>query len=191
MSRNLGTQVTDYFDCAVRLSSSRLDALQLRKFADAQMPGNGIGEVPWSTPLSSDQLSQLATDGKAEFVTAQMMLAADCEPPLLGIGALIRDPDNYPVPRMIIVVESDSRGQGIGVRIANEIINRLKPGEAIQAEVQQENSTHRRIARFFENLGFECVDENHRTGNVPEYVAGTLAGTVQKKFALYQCIKPA
>jgi hypothetical protein len=119
MSRSLETQVTEFFDCEVRLSTSRLDAQQLREFADSQMPRTGIGAVPWSTPLSSDQLTELAATGKAEFVIAHMMLAADGEPPLIGIGALIRDPDNYPNPRMIIVIESESRGQGLGKRIAN------------------------------------------------------------------------
>lgn len=191
MLTNLKTQVTEYFDCAVRLSTSRLDARQLREFADAQMPRTGIGAVPWSTPLSSDQLTELAATGKAEFITARMMLAADAEPPLIGIGALIRDPDNYPTPRLIIVVEAQSRGQGIGTRIANELLARLNPAETVQAEVQQAASTRRRIARFFEHLGFECVEENHRSGNVPEYVAGIRVGIIERSFALYAFAREA
>lgn len=191
MSTNLGTQVTEYFDCAVRLSASRLDAQQLRKFADNQMPRTGIGAVPWSTPLSSDQLTELAATGKAEFVTARMMLAADGEPPVIGIGALIRDPNNYSTPRMIIVVESQSRGQGIGIRIANELLDRLDRGETVQVEVQQEPLSQRRIAGFFENLGFECVEKNYRIGNVPEYVGGVLERTVQRNFSLYAFTKGA
>ncbi len=189
MSRSLETQVTEFFDCDVRLSATRLDAQLLREFADTQMPRTGVGAVPWSTPLSSDQLTELAATGKAEFVTAHMMIAADAEPPLIGIGVLIRDPDNYPNPRMIIVVESESRGQGLGNRIANELLDRLNPGETVQAEVQQEPSIKRRTARFFEKLGFECVEENHRTGNVPKYVGGAFAGTVQRNFALYAFTK--
>ncbi len=189
MSTSLETQVTEFFDCDVKLSTSRLDAKQLRYFADAQMPRSGIGEVPWSTPLSSDQLAELAATGKAEFITAHMMLAADGEPPLIGIGALVRDPDNYPHPRMIIVIEIESRGQGIGQRIANELLRRLSPGESIQVEVQQAITTQRRRARFFEKLGFKCVEEMYRTGIVPEFVGGSLVGTVQKKFALYEFTK--
>ena len=191
MSRSLETQVTEFFDCEVRLSASRLDAQQLREFADAQMPRTGIGAVPWSTPLSSDQLTELAATGKAEFVTAHMMLAADGEPPLIGIGALIRDPDNYPNPRMIIVIESESRGQGLGMRIANELLGRLNPGETVEVEVQQALTTQQRRARFFEKLGFKCVEERHRTGDVPEFVGGAYVGTVQKNFALYAFTKGA
>ena len=186
MSRSLDTQVTEFYDCEVRLSASRLDAQQLREFADTQMPRTGVGAVPWSTPLSSDQLSELAANGKAEFVTARMMLASVQEPPLIGIGALIRDPGNYPKPRMIIVVETESRGQGLGLRIANELLGRLKPGETVQVEIQQKASTQTRIASFFERLGFECVEESYRTGNVPEYVKGSLIGTVPRNFALYE-----
>lgn len=189
MSKTLETQVTEFFDCEVRLSATRLDAQLLSEFADRQMPRTGIGEVPWSTPLSCDQLAELAATGKAEFVTAHMMLPADGQPPLIGIGALIRDPDNYPNPRMIIVIENESRGQGLGNRIANELLNRLNPGETVQAEVQQESSTKRRTAKFFEKLGFKCVEENYRTGNVPEYVGGAFAGTVQRNFALYEFFK--
>ncbi len=189
MSRSLETQVTEFFDCEVRLSASRMDAQQLREFADTQMPRTGIGAVPWSTPLSSDQLTELAATGKAEFVTAHMMLAADGEPPLIGIGALIRDPDNYPNPRMIIVIESESRGQGLGKRIANELLGRLNPGETVEVEIQQALTTQQRRARFFEKLGFKCVEERHRTGDVPEFVGGAIVGTVQKNFALYAFTK--
>jgi len=185
----LETQVTEFFDCEVRLSASRLDAKQLSDFADTQMPRTGIGAVPWSTPLSSSQLAELAANGKAEFVTAHMILAADGEPPLIGIGALIRDPDNYTNPRMIIVIESESRGQGLGKRIANELIRRLDPGETVQVEVQQSSTTQRRRARFFEKLGFKCVKEDHRTGDVPEFVSGTLVGIVEKNFSLYEFTK--
>jgi GNAT superfamily N-acetyltransferase len=191
MHRSLETQVTEFFDCEVRLSASRLDAQQLRDFADAQMPRSGIGAVPWSTPLSSDQLVELAETGKAEFVTANMMLAADAEPPLIGIGALVRDIDSYPHPRMIIVVDSESRGQGLGKRIANELLRRLKIGEIVQVEVQQALTPLRRRERFFESLGFECIEEKHRIGEVPEYSGGSLAGTVQKNFALYSFTKEA
>jgi len=191
MSRILETEVTEFFDCEVRLSATKLDARQLREFADTQMPRTGIGAVPWSTPLSSDQLTELAVTGKAEFVTAHMMLAADGEPPLIGIGVLIRDPDNYPYPRMIIVVESESRGQGFGKRIANELLHRLNPGETVQVEVQQELTPQRRRAKFFEKLGFKCVEERHRTGDVPEFIGGNLVGTVQKNFALYAFTKGA
>jgi GNAT superfamily N-acetyltransferase len=149
------------------------------------MPRTGIGAVPWSTPLSSDQLSELTEAGKAEFVSAHMMLAAYCEPPLIGIGALIRDPDQYQNSRMIIVVESESRGQGFGTRIANELLCRLHPGETVQVEVQEALTTKRRRARFFEKLGFKCLDEVYRVGGVPRYVDGALAGTVQQNFALY------
>lgn len=189
MPKSLDAQVTEFFDCKVRLSATRLDAQLLREFADKQMPRTGIGEVPWSTPLSSDQLAELAVTGKAEFVTAHMMLPADGEPPLIGIGALIRDPDNYPKPRMIVVIENESRGQGLGHRIANELLNRLNPGETVQVEVQQEPSTKRRAEKFFEKLGFKCVEENYRTGNIPEYVGGAFAGTVQRNFALYEFSK--
>jgi GNAT superfamily N-acetyltransferase len=155
------------------------------------MPRTGIGAVPWSTPLSSDQLVELAETGKAEFVTAHMMLAADAEPPLIGIGALIRDPSTYPYPRMIIVVDSESRGQGLGKRIANELIRHLRPGETVQVEVQQALTAQRRRARFFESLGFECIDEIYRSAEVPEYLGGKLVGTVNKNFALYSFTKQA
>ncbi len=191
MSENLGTKVTEYFDCAVRLSASGLDARQLSEFAESQMPRSGIGEVPWSTPLSPDQLAELAQSGKVEFVTARMMLAADGEPPLIGIGALIRDTHSYPAPRMIIVVENPSRGQGFGSRIAKELLARVKPGETVQVEVQQEPSGRSRVAGFFKALGFECVDDNYRTGKVPRYAGGILAETVERKFALYAFEKPA
>lgn len=191
MSNRLGTQVTEYFDCAIRLSTSRLDARQLREFADTQMPRTGVGAVPWSTPLSSDQLTELAANGEAEFVTARMMLAADAEPPLIGIGVLIRNSDNYPTPRMIIVVDIESRGQGIGKRIANELLGRLAVGETVQAEVQEAASSRRRIARFFESLGFERIEENYRIGDVPDYVDGVRAGTVSKKFDLYAFTRTA
>ena len=191
MPRRLEAQITEFFDCEIRISVSRLDAQQLREFADSQMPRTGIGAVPWSTPLSSDRLIDLAATGKAEFITAHMMLAADAEPPLIGIGALIRDTDNYPHPRMIIVVDSDSRGQGLGKRIANELLRCLNFGETVQVEVQQALTTQRRRARFFESLGFKCLEERHRTGDVPEFVGGALAGTVQKNFALYSFTKDA
>ena len=181
----LETQVTEFFDCEVRLSATRLDARQFREFADAQMPGTGIGEVPWSTPLSSDQLSELAATGEAEIVTERMMLAAIGEPPVIGVGVLIRSPDIYPTPRLIIVVDSETRGLGIGSRIAKELLARLIPGETVEAEVQRELSAQRRTARFFERLGFKCVNERYRTGDVPEYVSGTFKGTVQRNFALY------
>lgn len=193
MSRSLDIQTTEFFDCDIRLSVSRLvsrlDAQQLGNFADAQMPRTGIGAVPWSTPISSDRLVALAEAGKAEFVTAHMMLAADAEAPLIGIGALIRDSDNYPHPRMIIVVDSESRGQGLGKRIAKELLRRLTIGETVQVEVQEALTAKRRRARFFENLGFECIDENYRVGDVPEFEGGTLVGTVRKNFALYAFIK--
>lgn len=185
MSRSLEIQITEFFDCEIRLSASRLDAQQLGEFADAQMPRTGIGAVPWSIPLTSDQLVELAETGKVEFVTAHMMLAADAKPPLIGIGALIRDPDNYPHPRMIIVVDSESRGQGLGKRIANELLRQLKAGETVQVEVQEALTTQRRRARFFEKLGFKCVDEKYRTGDVPEFESGARVGTVRKNFALY------
>jgi len=189
MPRSLETQITEFFDCEIRLSASRLDAQQLGEFADNQMPRTGTGAVPWSTPLTSDQLVELAEGGKAEFVTAHMMLAADAEPPLIGIGALIRDTNNYPHPRMIIVVDSESRGQGLGTRIANELLRRLNPGETVQVEVQEALTPQKRRARFFEKLGFKCIEERHRTGDVPEFVGGMLVGTVQKNFALYSFTK--
>jgi GNAT superfamily N-acetyltransferase len=189
MSRRLETQVTEFFDCDVTLSATRLDAQQLREFADAQMPRTGIGEVPWSTPLSSDQLAEFAATGKAEFVTARMMLAVDGELPLIGIGALIRNPDIYLNPRMIVVVHSEFRGLGIGNRIAKELLDRLDIGEVVQAEVQQESLPQRRTAKFFEALGFECVEEKYRAGDVPEYFSGEFTGTVQKDFALYSFTK--
>jgi len=185
MSKSLETLETEFFDCEVRLSASQLDAQQLREFAASQMPRTGIGAVPWSTPLSADQLSELTEAGKAEFVSAHMMLAADGEPPLIGIGALIRDPDQYQYPRMIIVIESESRGQGFGKRIANELLRRLQPGEMVQVEVQEALTTQRRRARFFENLGFKCDEEVYRIGDVPKYKDGALEGTVKKRFALY------
>jgi len=187
MSKSLETLETEFFDCEVRLSASQLDAQQLREFAASQMPRTGIGAVPWSTPLSADQLSELTEAGKAEFVSAHMMLAADGEPPLIGIGALIRDPDQYQYPRMIIVIESESRGQGFGKRIANELLRRLQPGEMVQVEVQEALTTQRRRARFFENLGFKCDEEVYRIGDVPKYKDGALEGTVKKRFALYSC----
>lgn len=191
MPRSLETQITEYFDCEIRLSTSRLDAQQLKHFADTQLPRTGIGAVPWSTPVSSDQLIELAETGRAEFITAHMMLAADAEPPLLGIGALIRDTGHYPNLRMIIVVDTESRGQGIGKRIANELLRQLDLGETVQVEVQQALTTQRRRARFFEGLGFKCIEEKYRTGDVPEFVGGILAGTVQKSFALYSFTKDA
>jgi len=189
MSRSLEIQITEFFDCEIRLSASRLDAQQLREFADAQMPRTGIGAVPWSIPLTSDQLVELAETGKVKFVTAHMMLAADAEPPLIGIGALIRDPDNYPHPRMIIVVDSESRGQGLGKRIANELLRQLSIGETVQVEVQEALTTQRRRARFFETLGFKCVEEKYRIGDVPEFEGGSRVGTLQKNFALYSFTK--
>lgn len=189
MTRSLENQATEFFDCEIRLSASRLDAQQLRKFADSQVPRTGIGAVPWSTPLSSERLVQLAETGKAEFITAHMMLAADAEPPLIGIGALIRDPENYPTPRMIIVVDSESRGQGLGKRIANELLNQLSVGESVQVEVQQAITTQRRREKFFESLGFRCVDENYRSGKIPQYEGGVLVGEVEKNFGLYSYTK--
>lgn len=189
MAKRLDMYVTEFYDCEVSLSASPLDARQLGEFADSQMPRTGIGEVPWSTPLSSAQLTELAETGKAEFVCARMMLASVQEPLLIGIGALIRDPDNYQNPRMIIVVETESRGQGLGLRIANELLGRLEPGEVVNVEVQQKESTPNRTARFFERLGFECVEENYRTGNVSEYIRGDLVGTVPTNFSLYEFTK--
>ena len=191
MSSSLETQSTEFFDCNIKLSASPLDARQLRVFADTQMPRTGIGAVPWSTPLSSDELIELAETGKAEFVTAHMMLAADAEPPLIGIGALIRNPDSYPYPRMIIVVDNESRGQGLGTRIAKELLRRLNSGETVQVEVQQAITAQRRRERFFEKLGFECIQESYRIGDVPEFVGGALVGTVKKEFALYSFTKDA
>lgn len=188
-TRSLNTVDSEFFDYEVKLSTSFLDAHQLKEFADAQMPKTGVGTVPWSTPLSSDQLIELAAKGKAEFITARMMLASVPELPLLGIGALIRDPDNYPTPRMIIVVESEFRQQGLGLRIAKELLRRLSPGEAVQAEVQRGLKTPRRTAYFFERLGFQCVEENYRTGNVPEYVDGILSGMVERNFSLHEFTK--
>ena len=189
MPGSLETQITEYFDCEIRLTATRLDAQQLKHFADTQLPRTGIGEVPWSTPVSSDQLIELAETGRAEFITAHMMLAADAEPLLVGIGALLRDTDHYPNPRMIIIVDTESRGQGIGKRIANELLRLLDIGETVQVEVQQAMTTQRRRARFFESLGFKCIEEKYRTGDVPEFVDGVLAGTVQKNFALYSFTK--
>ncbi|MDO8861559.1 GNAT family N-acetyltransferase [Haliea sp. E1-2-M8] len=190
MTQSLDMYVTEFYDCEVNLSASPLDARQLAEFADSQMPRTGIGEVPWSTPLSSAQLTALTENGKAEFVSARMMLASVQEPVLVGIGALIRDPDTYQNPRMIIVVEIESRGQGLGLRIANELLGRLDPGEAVHVEVQERLSTPNRTARFFARLGFECVEENYRTGNVSEYIKGDLVGTVPTKFSLYEFTKP-
>ena len=186
MAKILDMYVTEFYDCEVSLSSSPLDAQQLAEFADAQMPRTGIGEVPWSTPLSSAQLTELAENGKAEFVCARMMLASVQEPLLIGIGALIRDPDQYQNPRMIIVVETESRGQGIGQRIAKELLGRLEADEVVQAEVQQKESAPNRTGRFFEGLGFKCVEENYRTGRVSEYRKGDLIGSVQARFSLYE-----
>ncbi|MCB1689552.1 MAG: GNAT family N-acetyltransferase [Halioglobus sp.] len=185
MLRTLEVQATEFYDCNIKLSRTRLDALQLRTFADAQMPATGIGEVPWSTPLSSDQLCELAVSGRAEFVTAHMMLAADAEPPLIGTGVLIRSPDKYPNPRMIIVVDSESRSLGLGSRIANELLKLLNSGETVEAEVQLEHSNQHKTERFFERLGFSCVNKQYRTGYVPEYVDGALKGSVERVFALY------
>ena len=189
MPRSLETQSTEYFDCEIRLSASPLDAQQLKHFADTQLPRTGVGAVPWSTPVSSDELIELAETGRAEFLTAHMMLAADAEPPLVGIGALLRDADHYPNPRMIIIVDTESRGQGLGKRIANELLRRLDLGETVQVEVQQALTAHRRRARFFESLGFKCIKEKYRTGEVPEFVGGVIVGTVQKNFALYSFTK--
>jgi ribosomal protein S18 acetylase RimI-like enzyme len=92
---------------------------------------------------------------------------------------------------MIIIVDTESRGQGIGKRIANEFLRRLDLGETVQVEVQQALTTQRRRARFFESLGFKCIEGKYRTGGVPEFVGGVLAGTVQKNFALYSFTKDA
>lgn len=189
MYQYLDIQVSEFYDCEVSLSASPLSAQQLAEFADTQMPRTGIGEVPWSTPLSSAQLTELTKNGKAEFVSARMILASVQEHPLIGIGALIRDPDNYKHPRMIIVVDTESRGQGFGLRIAKELIRRLKPGETVQVEVQEKVSTPNRTASFFEKLGFECVEEIYRTGNVAKYEKGELMGTVPTNFALYEFTK--
>ena len=189
MPESLETQSTEFFDCKIELSESPIDAQQLGIFADTQMPRTGIGAVPWSTPLSSEQLIELAKTGKAEFITAHMMLAADAEPPLVGIGALIRDPDKYPHPRMIVVVDNEFRGQGLGTRIANELCRRLNPGETVQVEIQQANTTQRRREKFFKKLGFKCVQENYRVGDVPEFVGGDLVGTVKRAFGLYSFTK--
>ena len=191
MYKSLETLETEFFDCEVRLSATQLDARQLREFASSQLPRTGIGAVPWSTPLSSEELSRLTESGKAEFVSAHMMLAADGEPPLIGIGALIRDPDRYAHARMIIVVESESRGQGFGTRIANELMRRLKPGETVQVEVQEALTSQRRRARFFEKLGFECVEEAYRVGEVPRYTDGVQTGVVEQSFSLYARTKGA
>ncbi|CAA0125445.1 Uncharacterised protein [Halioglobus japonicus] len=185
MLRTLEVQATEFFDCNIKLSETRLDALQLKAFADAQMPATGIGEVPWSTPLSSDQLCELAVSGRAEFVTAHMMLAADAQPPMIGTGVLIRSPEHYANPRLIIVVDSESRSLGLGGRIATELLKRLDVGETVEAEVQLEHANQRKTEGFFERLGFSCVNENYRTGSVPEYVDGSLKGSVQRQFALY------
>lgn len=107
-----------------------------------------------------------------------MMLAADAVPPLIGIGALIRDPDSYSYPRLIIVVDSESRGQGLGTRIAKELCRLLDSGETVQVEVQQAITTQRRRQRFFEKLGFKCIEEMYRTGEVPEFLGGARVGTV-------------
>jgi len=189
MSKQLDIQATEFYDCDVKLSSSRLDAQQLGAFTEAQMPRTGIGAVPWSTPISPEQLSELASAGKAEFVTARMMLAYDGDNPLVGIGALVRDEDNYRNPRMIIVVDSESRGQGLGNRIAHELLNRLESGETVEAEVQRDPSSQGRRARFFLNFGFECIDENYRTGDVNEYKSGVFIGSVVRMFALYALTK--
>lgn len=191
MTKNLEMYVTEFFDCEVSLSVSPLDAQQLAEFADAQMPRTGIGEVPWSTPLSAAQLTALTEDGKAEFVSARMMLASIQEPLLVGIGALIRDPDNYTHARMIIVVDTESRGQGLGLRIANELLGRLAPGEIVQVEVQQKASTPNRTAGFFERLGFVCIEEHYRTGNVSNYLKGDFVGTVPTNFSLFEYTRPA
>jgi hypothetical protein len=66
---------------------------------------------------------------------------------------------------------------------------RIDPGETVQVEVQQALTAQQRRARFFEKLGFKCVEERHRTGDVPEFVGGALVGTVQKNFALYAFTK--
>ncbi len=185
MLRTLEVQPTEFYDCNIKLSATRLDATQLKAFADAQMPATGIGEVPWSTPLSSDQLCELAASGRAEFVTAHMMLAADAEPPLIGTGVLIRSPDKYPNPRMVIVVDSESRSLGLGSRIANELIKLLAAGETVEAEVQLEHPNQHKTERFFERLGFSCVEQHYRTGFVPEYENDALIGSVERHFALY------
>ena len=185
------TQATELFDCSIDLTTSRLDASQLREFADAQMPRSGIGEVPWSTPLSIEQLVRLAETGKAEFITARVQLMADGigQLPLAGIGALIRDPDNYPHPRMIVVVDNDARGQGLGGRIVSELLERVQFGETVQVEIQQAPTSISRAQKFFEGFGFECSERNHRTGNVPEYIGGQLVGSVERNFALYSLTK--
>jgi len=189
MYRILEPQVTEYFDCQVSLSTNRVEATQLRDFVDAQMPKSGVGEVPWSTPLSSDQLVDLAEKGKVEFVAARMMLAAEATPPMVGFGALVQDSDTYPYPRIIIVVDTHFRGLGLGKRIARELLKQLNAGATVQAEVQHEISGRPKAAAFFEYLGFECVEENHRTGLVPEYANGEYTGTAERQFALYSFVK--
>jgi GNAT superfamily N-acetyltransferase len=191
MLETLDVQPTEFYDCNIKLSETRLDALQLRAFADAQMPATGVGEVPWSTPLSSDQLCELAVSGRAQFVTAHMMLAADTVPPLIGTGVLIRSPEHYSNPRLIIVVDSESRSLGLGSRIATELLKRLRVGETVEAEVQLEHANRGKTVSFFERLGFSCVDANYRSGTVPEYVDGSLKGSVQRLFALYAYTRSA
>ena len=191
MGGDLGTVATKHFDCTVDLTNSKLDAQQLTGFADTQMPRSGIGEVPWSTPISAEDLAGLAAQGNAEFVTARMQIMGgelSRDQSLVGIGALIRDPKRFEHPRMIIVVETDSRKEGIGTRLANEILERLNSGETVEVEVQT-GAANRGPEKFFERLGFEIVNPSYRSAKVPEYSGGHKIGDVDATFALYSYTK--
>jgi N-acetylglutamate synthase-like GNAT family acetyltransferase len=136
--------------------------------------------------LSVAQVIKLTEEKKAHFVTARLEVACDglSELPLVGIGALIKDSKTYNNPRMIIVVDQAMRGEGIGKRIAIELLQLLKNGEVVEAEVQSEISGNK-ASQFFEALGFECVEPSYRISEIPEYKSGELIGTRPKVFKLY------
>ena len=103
--------------------------------------------MPFAERLEKSMLPALTL---TLVVTAHMMLAADAEPPLIGTGVLIRSPDKYPNPRMIIVVDSESRSLGLGSRIANELLKLLNTGETVEAEVQLERADQQKTEPSFE-----------------------------------------
>jgi hypothetical protein len=182
----------NHFDCKIELSNSPVTAAALREFSDAQMPRTGVGEMPWSTPLSPETLAAMAEAGKAQLVTARLDIVAEglFEKPIIGVGALLSD-SAFEHPRLIIVVDKSFRGEHIGSRLARELLARVEAGETVQAEVQNEPSgpNGRPAHGFFKQLGFACANESDRRAEVPEYVGGSVVGKALRSFALFSYTK--